>query len=104
MPSMDRCPDDTGCVPLDRDRRCHTDATAKAVSTEELLKTFQNETMKQKMIVQKAKICETRLLFAVSAVRQLFQDDHFVTLLRAEGLDSLPQYLAGQIEGSEARS
>jgi len=76
----------------------------KAISTEQLLKTFQNETMKQKMIVQKAKICETRLLFAVSAVRQLFQDDHFVTLLRAEGLDSLPQYLAGQIEGSEARS
>lgn len=76
----------------------------KPVSTEELLKTFQNETMKQKMIVQKAKICETRLLFAVSAVRQLFQDDHFVTLLRAEGLDSLPQYLAGQIEGSESRS
>ena len=53
--------------------------------------------MRQKMIVQKAKICETRLLFAVSALKQLFQDDHFVTLLRAEGLDSLPQYLAEQI-------
>jgi ParB family chromosome partitioning protein len=67
------------------------------VSTEQLLKTFQAETMKQRMIVQKAKICETRLLFAVSAVKQLFQDDHFVTLLRAEGLNSLPEYLAQQI-------
>lgn len=72
----------------------------KSMSTDELLKTFQKETMKQKMIVQKAKICETRLLFAVSALRQLFQDDHFGTLLRAEGLDSLPHYLAQQIEGS----
>jgi ParB family chromosome partitioning protein len=70
---------------------------AKPVSTEMLLKTFQQETMRQKMIIQKAKIAETRLLFAVSALKQLFQDDHFVTLLRAEGLDTLPQYLAEQI-------
>jgi ParB family transcriptional regulator, chromosome partitioning protein len=68
------------------------------VSVNELLKTFQTETMKQRVTVQKAKICETRLLFAVSAVKQLFTDEHFVTLLRAEGLDTLPQYLADQIE------
>jgi ParB family transcriptional regulator, chromosome partitioning protein len=74
------------------------------ISTQDLLKTFQNETMKQKMIVQKAKICETRLLFAVSALKQLFHDDHFVTLLRAEGLDTLPQYLAEQIEARGGRS
>jgi ParB family chromosome partitioning protein len=69
------------------------------VSTEDLLKTFQNDTLKQKMIIQKAKIWETRLLFAVSALKQLFQDDHFVTLLRAERLDTLPQYLAEQLGG-----
>lgn len=73
------------------------------VSTEELLKTFQNETLKQKMIVQKAKIWETKLLFAVSALKQLFQDDHFVTLLRAENLDTLPQYLAEQLGGSATK-
>jgi ParB family chromosome partitioning protein len=72
------------------------------VSTEDLLKTFQNETLKQKMIIQKAKIWETRLLFAVSALKQLFHDEHFVTLLRAENLDTLPQYLAEQLGGSEA--
>jgi ParB family transcriptional regulator, chromosome partitioning protein len=69
----------------------------KPVSTESLLKTFQQETMRQKLLMQKAKICETRLLFAESALKQLFKDDHFVTLLRAEGLDSLPQYLGHQI-------
>lgn len=74
----------------------------KPVSTENLLKTFQQETIRQKMVVQKAKICETRLMFAVSALKQLFQDDHFVTLLRAEGLDSLPQYLASRINDDEA--
>lgn len=74
---------------------------ANPASADSLLKAFQEETMKQKMVVQKAKICETRLLFSVSALRQLFQDDHFVTLLRAEGLDSLPQYLAQQMSQEE---
>jgi ParB family chromosome partitioning protein len=69
----------------------------RPVSTESLLRTFQQETIRQKMVIQKAKICEARLLFAVSALKQLFQDDHFVTLLRAEGLDTLPQYLADQL-------
>lgn len=72
-------------------------ANGQPVSTESLLKAFQQETLKQKMTIQKAKICETRLLFAVSALKQLFQDDHFVTLLRAEGLDSMPRFLADQI-------
>jgi ParB family chromosome partitioning protein len=76
----------------------------KPVSTETLLKTFQQETMRQKMIIQKAKICETRLLFAVSALKQLFGEEHFVTLLRAEGLDSVPEYLAGQIYDNGATS
>lgn len=75
----------------------------KPVSADDLLKVFQAETTKQKMVVQKAKICETRLLFAVSALRQLFEDDHFVTLLRAENLDSLPQYLIQQIHESETQ-
>ena len=54
--------------------------TDRPVSTEALLKTFQQETMRQKTVIQKSKICETRLLFAVAAIKQLFQDEHFVTL------------------------
>jgi len=73
----------------------------KPITGADLLRTFQRETTNQKMIIQKAKICETRLLFAVSALKQLFQNEHFVTLLRAEGLDTLPQYLAEQIAGQE---
>lgn len=72
-------------------------APADPVSVETLLKAYQQETVRQKVVVQKAKITETRLLFVVSAIKQLIRDEHFVTLLRAEGLDSMPQYLAGQI-------
>ena len=82
-----------------RDKRQKSDAVP--VSTEDLLKTYQEETLRQKMIVQKSKVCETRLLFATSALGQLFQDDNFLTLLRAKGLDSLPQYLAARFAGPE---
>jgi ParB family chromosome partitioning protein len=85
-------------------RRGPRPAGDKPVSAEAVLKTFQQETVRQKLVVQKAKICETRLLFAVSALRQLFRDDHFVTLLRAEGLDSLPEYLAAQLAPSGDKS
>jgi ParB family chromosome partitioning protein len=78
-------------------RRGRRAAGDRPVSAEAVLRTFQQETVRQKLVVQKAKICETRLLFAVSALKQLFQDDHFVTLLRAEGLDSVPEYLADQL-------
>jgi ParB family chromosome partitioning protein len=69
----------------------------RPASAEGLLKTFQEETVRQKLVVQKAKISETRLLFAVSALKQLFQDDHFVTLLWAEGLDTLPEFVAERV-------
>jgi ParB family chromosome partitioning protein len=74
----------------------------KPVSAQSLLRTFQQETARQKLVIQKAKLCETRLLFAVSALKQLFQDENFVNLLRAEWLDSLPEYLAEQIYGGGA--
>ena len=73
--------------------------TNSEVSSDQLLKAYREETSRQKSIVQKAKFCETKLLFTVSAFKQLFQDGNFATLLRAESLDTLPQYLAAQIHG-----
>ncbi|MEZ5941179.1 MAG: plasmid partitioning protein RepB C-terminal domain-containing protein [Planctomycetaceae bacterium] len=78
-------------------RTAHRSREPSAVSSEKLLKTYQEETARQRLVIQKARLCETRLLFVVSALRQLFADDHFITLLRAESLDSLPAYLAGQL-------
>lgn len=72
------------------------------LTANELVKTYHAEAMKQRLVIQKAKISETRLLFAVAALKQLCGDDNFVTLLRAEGLDTLPQYLAEQLESESA--
>jgi ParB family chromosome partitioning protein len=70
-----------------------------AVSSQKLLRTYQKETARQRLVIQKAKLCETRLLFVVSALRQLFADENFITLLRAETLDTLPAYLSSQLPG-----
>jgi hypothetical protein len=42
-------------------------------------------------------------MFVVSALRELLQDDEFVRLLRDQGLNKLPQYLANQIHAERTR-
>ena len=48
---------------------------------------------RQKLLVKKAELTQGRLLFLCQAFRSLLKDDHFVTLLRAEGLETMPSYL-----------
>jgi ParB family chromosome partitioning protein len=71
------------------------------VSSKSLLKTYQEETARQRLVIQKAKLTETRLLFVVASLKQLFDDDNFVNLLRAEALSTLPSYLSTQINVTE---
>ena len=37
-------------------------------------------------------------MFVIEAFRALREDEHFLTLLRAEGLDTLPTYLADALD------
>ena len=67
------------------------------VTTSSLVRTYQREVERQKIIVKKAELTQQRLLFVISALRQFFADENFINLLRAEGLDSLPEYLADRV-------
>ncbi|MCK6412619.1 MAG: ParB/RepB/Spo0J family partition protein [Azonexus sp.] len=67
------------------------------VSTSSLVRTYQREVERQKMTVKKAELTQQRLLFVVSALRQFFADENFINLLRAEGLDTLPEYLGDRV-------
>ena len=78
-----------------RERRARSDD----LSANHILRAYERETARQKIVIQKAKISEARLLFLVSALKKLFEDENFVTLLRAEGLDTVPQYLAEKLNG-----
>lgn len=67
------------------------------VTTSSLVRSYEKEVERQKAMVRKATFAQQRLLFAISALQQLFQDENFVNLLRAEKLDTLPQYLAERV-------
>jgi ParB family transcriptional regulator, chromosome partitioning protein len=70
-------------------------------SAEALVRIYRQEVDRQKLLVKKSQIAEHRLLFIVSALKNLFRDENFVTLLRAEGLDTIPAYLAERMQVAE---
>jgi ParB family chromosome partitioning protein len=67
------------------------------ITTSSLVRTYQREVERQKATVKKAEFTQQRLLFVVGALRQLFADENFVNLLRAEALATLPKYLAERV-------
>jgi len=67
-------------------------------SKEMLLRAYREETHRQQLIVKKAQLTENRLLVILSAVKTLLRDENFITMLRAESLDSMPKYLADKIQ------
>jgi len=67
------------------------------VTSSSLIRTYQNEVGRQKLMVKKAEFAHQRLLFVVEAMRQLLADENFTNLLRAEGLDTLPKYIAERV-------
>jgi ParB family chromosome partitioning protein len=71
---------------------------AGAVSSTALLRTYKEDVDKKRLLIRKAERSRDRLVFVTQALRSLLDDENFVTLLRAEGLDTLPRNLAESIE------
>ena len=67
------------------------------VTTSSLVRNYKREVERQKQLVRKAENTQRSLLFIAGALRQLLGDENFGNLLRAEGLDTLPQYLADRV-------
>jgi ParB family chromosome partitioning protein len=70
-------------------------------SAEALVRVYRQEVDRQKLLVKKSQVAEHRLLFIVSALKSLFHDENFLTLLRAEELNNIPAYLAERIHVTE---
>ena len=67
------------------------------VTTSSLVRVYTKEVERQKLMVKKAEFTQQRLLFVVGALREMLADENFTNLLRAEGLDTLPKYLAERV-------
>jgi ParB family chromosome partitioning protein len=71
----------------------------RRVTADALVRAYRKETERQRILVKKASIAQGRLLFVVNALRRLLADEHFVTLLRAERLVTLPTPIAERLNG-----
>jgi ParB family chromosome partitioning protein len=71
----------------------------RPLSVERLLRTYRDDAEKKRSMVRKADITKGRLVFIIEALRTLFNDEHFVTLLQAEGLETLPGNIGARLSG-----
>ncbi|MDF3605288.1 plasmid partitioning protein RepB C-terminal domain-containing protein [Paracoccus sp. DMF-8] len=70
------------------------DGAKRALTSEGLVRAYQQEATRQKLLIKKAELTQSRLMFVREAFRKLCTDEHFMTLLRAEGLETMPGDLA----------
>lgn len=77
-------------------------ANGRRVTADSLVRAYRKETDRQKLMIKKASLAQSRLLFVVNGLRRLLDDEHFVTLLRAEAMHTLPKPLAERLGVAEA--
>jgi ParB family chromosome partitioning protein len=75
------------------------DGAKRPLTSEALMRAYRQEADRQKIMIKKAEVTQSRLLFIVEALRTLRSDEGFVNLLRAERLDKMPTYLQEQLAG-----
>ncbi|UWQ74333.1 ParB/RepB/Spo0J family partition protein [Leisingera sp. M658] len=73
----------------------------KSLSVESLLRTYQNDVEKKKMLLRKASATRSEMLFLMQSLKTLLSDENFVTLLRAEGLANIPKTIADRLTRAE---
>ncbi|RVA14641.1 chromosome partitioning protein ParB [Mesorhizobium sp. M7A.F.Ca.US.002.01.1.1] len=74
----------------------------RKLSTEALVRAYQQETDRKRLLIRRAQAASNRLIFIAEAVRRLLQDDDFRDLLTKEGLTTLPKNLAQRLDRLEA--
>ncbi len=69
----------------------------RPATPDNLIRSLQRETERQRSFVRRASITQSRLRFVVNAFRHLLADDRFTLLMKAEGIHNLPTALAARI-------
>ena len=76
-------------------------ASKKRISSNALVKAYQEDADRKKLLIRKADATRNRLIFIAHAVRELLCDEDFVELLKAESLDTIPKKLAARMDRQE---
>ncbi|MBT2748274.1 MULTISPECIES: plasmid partitioning protein RepB C-terminal domain-containing protein [unclassified Lysobacter] len=67
---------------------------SRKLTVENLRRIYEREVEKQQILIKKADVTQSRLLFVIQALQELRKDEGFTEVLRKEGIDSLPRALA----------
>ncbi|MEI9923044.1 MAG: plasmid partitioning protein RepB C-terminal domain-containing protein [Bradyrhizobium sp.] len=78
------------------------DGAKPPLTGESIIRVYRQEADRQKLLVKKAEVTQSRLLFVVEAIRELRDDEHFANLLKAESLDAMPAFLEQRIAAGMA--
>lgn len=65
-------------------------APKRTLTSEAMVRAYQQEADRQKVLIKKAEVTQGKLLFVVEAMRSLMSEEGFMNLLKAEGLDAVP--------------
>lgn len=72
--------------------------TTQKLSSRSLVRAYREDTDRKRLLIRKADATRNRLIFITHAMRELFNDEKLVSLLRGEKLDSIPRKLASRME------
>ncbi|MBY3117281.1 ParB/RepB/Spo0J family partition protein [Rhizobium laguerreae] len=76
----------------------------RPISSEALLKAFQDDVDRKRILIRRAETAKARLTFITEAVRKLVADAQFTGILGEEGLASLPEALATRLRSERGPS
>ena len=79
------------------------DKMRQQVSADALVKAYQEESDRKRVMIRRTEITRSRLIFITEALRKLSRDERFVALLEDEELAMLPENIAarlGALEGT----
>jgi ParB family chromosome partitioning protein len=76
----------------------------KRLNAQVILRMYKQTTAEQRAFRARATRTQEHLLVITSALKQLLSDEHFVELLKTEGLETLPQRLAARIQQAKKAS
>jgi ParB family chromosome partitioning protein len=68
------------------------------LSSRSLVRVYREDTDRKRLLIRKADATRNRLIFIAHAMRELFVDEKFIALLKAEKLDSIPRKLLSRTE------
>lgn len=72
---------------------------SRRITPVDLMKVYQREAEKQRILVKKSDFAQRKLLFIVEALKDLLSEASFIQVLQSERLETMPRALAARISG-----